>query len=50
MMKLERMVKNPTDAAAVKGREAALAWLAESACPYKDKRKEDGRLTTLTSM
>lgn len=37
--------RNPTDAAERKGREAAMAGLGEDACPYKDKRKEDGRLT-----
>lgn len=37
--------RDPTDAAERKGREAARAGLPESACPYKDKRKDDGRLT-----
>jgi ribosome modulation factor len=37
--------KNPTDAAERKGREAALAGLPESACPYQDKRQDSGRLT-----
>lgn len=37
--------RNPTDAAVRKGREAFQAGLPESACPYKDHRKDDGRLT-----
>lgn len=37
--------RDPLDAARRKGREAAQAGLPASACPYQDKRKDDGRLT-----
>lgn len=37
--------RSPLDVAAQKGREAALAGQTEADCPYRDKRKADGRLT-----
>lgn len=39
------MPGNAFDAAVQKGREAFLAGNPKSACPYRDKRKDDGRLT-----
>lgn len=39
------MQRNPFDSAVQKGRDAFLAGNPKSACPYRDKRKEDGRLT-----
>lgn len=39
------MARNPFDSAVQKGRDAFLAGKPRTACPYKDKRKDDGRLT-----
>lgn len=36
---------SPLDGAARKGAKAKADGLPESACPYDDKRKADGRLT-----
>lgn len=41
----ENRRRTPLECAEQKGREAALAGLAEADCPYRDKRKADGRLT-----
>jgi len=37
--------KDPFEPARRKGREAFLAGRREEDCPYRDRRKEDGRLT-----